>query len=437
MRHFEFLTGDLARDRRNVDLLLGAVERMYGHDGVEDVLRHVVDSAIQVTGTERGVLLLADERDHRLTIRVSRGRDGRDLVKSPAYSRTVAQRVWASNTAEFTPNRGAGDPSESQAVLRAFMAAPLPGRSRPVGVLYVDSGATAQGFSAGDQAVFTTLAGLAVAAIERAEHAEARRQMEVARTIQRSMAPEDLEVAGLDVACEGRSALETSGDYHDVVPFWGRDLCLVVGDVCGKGLGAALHMVSARAALRTLLEGREDPLSVLGSLNAYLCSEMPSGEFVTLSLVFVESRTRTLRWAGAGHKSFHWRRGEGVTELCTADRPLGLEPGATYEARGPLALAPGDAVVLCTDGLYEAFDETGDMYGEERLQASISARAARDHRARPLLDGILADLAAHVGTRRPGDDVTCIVLRVLDGPAEARPPAGGESLAAAGSSLPA
>ena len=198
----------------------------------------------------------------------------------------------------------------------SIIAAPLPGRGRPVGVLYVDSQRTATGFTEGDRAVFEALAGLVATAIEQTRLAHTQRELDVARRIQRRMAPRGVPApTEFDVAFEGMSAVETSGDYHDVIPLADGRLALVVGDVSGHGLGAALYMTSARAALHTLLRSHDDPLELLGDLNAYLCGDMEPSDFMTLFLGIVDPRARSLWWASAGHVSLHWRLGTGITEL--------------------------------------------------------------------------------------------------------------------------
>jgi serine phosphatase RsbU (regulator of sigma subunit) len=416
VRHHDFLTGDAARDARNVDVLLSAVERMYGRTDLEEVLRSAVDGALEVTGGQRGVLLLEDDPD-RLTVRVARDREGRDLGANPLYSRSVVDRVWRSGAAERTSDTagpGAGALSASQQVhgIRSVLAVPLRGGASAVGVLYVDSPAAAPAFTEGDRAVIESLAGLAVSAIERAHLERWRRSIAVAREIQRALAPPDGGApAGWELAFASRPAEEISGDYHDVVPLADGGLCLVVGDAMGKGLGAALHVTSVRATLRTLLRTRDDPLGVLPELNAYACSEMKAGEFMSLVVARLEPRTGALSWVSAGQRSLLWRTASGVERLSSNGPVLGAFPAATFDRGGPVVLSEGDALLLYTDGMYEAFDPTRRMYDEAGFEASVATHAARDPGARALLESLLADVRAHLGGLPAQDDTTCLVLR--------------------------
>jgi sigma-B regulation protein RsbU (phosphoserine phosphatase) len=426
VKHVEFLTGDRARDQRNVNMLLGSVEQLYARSDLEGLVRSVVDSAIQVTGAQRGVLLLADDKD-QLAVRVARHREGRDLPPDLRYSRSVANKVWTTGKPHLAVDADAsGALALGRSILDlrllSILAVPLPVKDRKIGVLYVDSTATAKEFTEGDRAVFEALAGIAATAIEQtrlavqeAERKRLQSEVDVARRIQQSLMPTNVPApAGWDVACEGRSAVETSGDYHDVIPLEDGSLVLVVGDVSGHGLGAALFMASVRALLRTLLHTRGDPLAVFQGLNAFLCRDMPAESFMSLFLGVLDPKASTLRWVSAGHNPpIHWRRGAPLTELERTGPVLGVLPDVAYRQKGPLRLEAGDAVVLYTDGIYEARDASGEIYGEERFQASLAAHAARDPRARPLIRGLLADLEAFVGSRPFDDDITCVVLRSL------------------------
>lgn len=159
---------------------------------------------------------------------------------------------------------------------------------------------------------------------------------------------------GYDIAAEGRPCVETSGDYHDAIPLSDGSLALVVGDVSGHGLGAALYMTSARAVLRSILPVHADPLEAVRSLNAYSRRDMQQGAFMSLFVGVLEPATRTFSWVNAG-----------TTRRCTFARPPAggwAPPGRSsawcpttpYRRSDPIVLAPGDTVFLDTDGLVEA-----------------------------------------------------------------------------------
>src|SRR5262245_3559965 len=221
VKHGEFLTGDRARDQRNVNMLLEAVEQLTARTDLRSLVRSAVDSAIQVTGAQRGVLLLADESD-QLGVRVARHREGRDLPLDLRYSRSVANKVWTTGKPHLAVDADAsGALALGRSILDlrllSILAVPLPVKDKKIGVLYVDSTATVKEFTEGDRAVFEALAGIAATAIEQtrlaeqeAERKRLQSEVDVARNIQLSLMPKDVPApAGWDVAFQGRAAGET------------------------------------------------------------------------------------------------------------------------------------------------------------------------------------------------------------------------------------
>jgi sigma-B regulation protein RsbU (phosphoserine phosphatase) len=288
----------------------------------------------------------------------------------------------------------------------------------------VDSTAAVKAFNDSDRMVFESLAGLAGVAIERArlaaEEAERQRlsqEIDVARKIQLSLFPKDPEAPpGYDLATVGRSCAETSGDYHDVIPLEEGAVALVVGDVSGHGLGAALFMASVRALLRTLLHTVRDPLTAFSGLNTFLCRDMPDESFMSLFLGVLDPPAKRLRYVSAGHNPpFLWRPDGTVLELERTGPVLGVVEEFAYRMAEAPPLQAGDALLLYTDGLFEARNAANDIYGEERLRESLARHSSSTGRARPVLEGVLADLDAFTGARPADDDVTGVVLRVSDG----------------------
>jgi len=420
-----FLTGDRVRDQRNVDLLLAAVLELYGVGDLSTLVRRAVDRAILVTGAERGILLLADATGEPVP-HTARDGKGADLPRPLTYSRTAVRDVCATRAPKLMTGTDSGqafDPSKSALALklRSILAVPLAVRERFLGVLYVDSRFVTKEFTEGDRAVFEALAGLVSVALEQArladEEAERKRlagEMDAARRIQQSFLPRDLPVlAGYDLATLSRPCVETSGDYLDVVPLPDGRVALAVGDVSGHGLPAALFMTSARALLRGLLPGAADVADVFARINAYLCHDLPDDGFMSFFLGVLDPAARTLAWVSAGHNPPLLRRPSGeTTELTRTGTVFGVDDGATYAVRGPVPFGPGDALLVYTDGLFEARAADGrGEWGEEAMSASFGRLVAAGRSSQGVLDGLVADLAAHVGSRPLDDDVTGLVVR--------------------------
>ena len=422
---WDILTGDTERDRRNVEILLESVEGLYLPRESHDAIRHALERAIEVSGAERGILLLADETGN-LAVHSACDASGNELSAPLEYSKSVVARVWESNRAEImvdVADQELASLGESITNLRllSIMATPLSAKSERIGVLYVDSTVQAKEFSRGDFAVFSALGGMGAIAIENGRLLEERaarermaRELAVAREIQQGLFPTNIESpSGFDIAAEGQACEETSGDYYDAIPLGDGRMALVVGDVSGHGLGAALFMTQTRALLHSFLRSDLDLQGVIRNLNAFLERDMPLNAFMTLFLGVLDPEARTLQYVNAGHNPpLHIRSGGAVDTWPRTGPLLGVIDEAAFALSDPVPLESGDVVMLYTDGIFEAHSAACAMYGETRFRDSLVAHAKAESGARGILDGVLQDLAQFCVGRPLDDDVTSLVLRV-------------------------
>ncbi len=423
---WDIITGDAERDRRNVVVLLSLVEELYSQRELEDVTRAALDGAIEVTGAQRAILLLPNENGE-LAPHMARDARGTDLPLNIRYSRSVVEKVWTTGKADLTvdaEDQSAASLGQSILDLRllSIMGTPLPVEDRNLGVLYVDSTVQVKEFTKADRTVFRVLGGLVALALEsgrlraeEVEQARLKREMAVARDIQQRLFPADIPSPdGFDLAAIGKPCDETSGDYYDVIPIMDDNLAMIVGDVSGHGLGPALYMVSTRALLHSLLHTHPGPRQVIESLNAFLERDMPENSFMSLFLGVLDPAGRSLTYVSAGHNPpLLVRRDGSVHELGRTGPVLGILDSATYHVSEPLAFENGDVLMLYTDGIFEAKGDEDDMYGEERLRASLQRHAANGSDARQILESVLNDLFAFCGDHPLDDDVTALVLRVV------------------------
>ena len=423
---WDFLTGDRAKDQRNVQILLDSVEELYSPRTVEDLMQRAVDRAIRVTGAERGMLLLAGE-DAELHTAVARDAKGRELPLTERYSKTVVRKVWNSGEASLTTDTAdehEADLSQSIFALRllSVMGVPMPVKGRNLGVLYVDSTVKVKEFTQSDFSVLQALGGLVALAVENArlmaekdEQERMKRELLVARTIQQRLVPQNIpQPPGFQIAGMGRSCDETSGDYYDVIPFGDGRLALIVGDVSGHGLGPAMLMASTRALLHAALVARPEPAEVIRSANVFLERDTPENAFMSMFLGALHPGRRELQYVSAGHNPpLLYKPGGEIEELPKTGPVLGILADATYGITEPRTLAPGEVLILYTDGIFEAHDAAGAMYGESRFQASFARHAASGASAQAIIDGVLGDLENFVQEQPLDDDVTCLVVRSL------------------------
>jgi len=208
---------------------------------------------------------------------------------------------------------------------------------------------------------------------ERIERERIEQELRVATRIQHASLPKEVpELEGWQISPLYQPAREVGGDFYDFHPLSEGRLGLVVGDATGKGVPAALVMASARSMLRAVARTSEySPGDVLGRVNDTLVTDMPPNMFVTCFYAILEPKSGNLSYANAGHDlPYLQRRGE-AEELRARGMPLGLMPAMSYEEKETL-LQAGEAALLYSDGLVEAHDPKGEMFGFPRLRELVA-----------------------------------------------------------------
>jgi serine phosphatase RsbU (regulator of sigma subunit) len=263
---------------------------------------------------------------------------------------------------------------------------------------------------------FAALLFLLLLSLELADKITMKRDLEIAREIQAWLVPSTPpSIPSAEVAFFTRAQNSVAGDYYDA--FYPTDdasaggkLMLVMADVAGKSVPAALLMATLQASLRTIAsEGL--PLSELAiRLNHYACAHSLGGQrFTTAVLAEYDPATRRLSFVNAGHNSPAIRRANSSTErLESGSLPLGITPEATFPSY-EVTLQPGDTLVLFTDGVVEAFNAAGEEFSDNRWLNII--RGLPNLNAQQTLQFLMKSVEDFVGATRQSDDITCLVLR--------------------------
>jgi serine phosphatase RsbU (regulator of sigma subunit) len=248
---------------------------------------------------------------------------------------------------------------------------------------------------------------------ERLRRAEEDRQREAqelsaARVIQRQLLPEELpSLPGWRVEAYYQPAREVGGDFYDFLELPDGQVALITGDVTDKGIPAALVMATTHSILRGDAPGLVSPGAVLERANDRLYPDIPSHMFVTCLYAVLEPASGRLRYANGGHNLPYVATADGVTELRATGMPLGAMPGMTYE-ENEAYLAPGDTILLHSDGLAEAHNPAGEMFGFPRLQKIVENSNGSEH----LIEECLTALRKFVGSDwEQEDDITLVTLR--------------------------
>ncbi|MDH3557816.1 MAG: SpoIIE family protein phosphatase [Deltaproteobacteria bacterium] len=246
---------------------------------------------------------------------------------------------------------------------------------------------------------------------------EQKKSLELAGEVQKSLLPQkNLRIQGLDIAGKSIPCEEIGGDYFDYLlgeDYPDRPFSAVVGDITGHGVDAALLMTSARAFLRMRSSQPGSISQIVNEMNRHLTRDvLDTGRFMTLLYMTIDTDNSHLRWVRAGHDpailydpvqdKFEELKGDGLA--------LGLDEKFTYEENVRTELASGQIIAIGTDGIWEAFNGDGEMYGKKRFHSVIRQNASAE--ANDILNAIYSDLDSFRSGLKAEDDITLVVIKI-------------------------
>jgi hypothetical protein len=237
-----------------------------------------------------------------------------------------------------------------------------------------------------------------------------RRDLAIARDLQKSLYPHPPSVGGeIEIASRSEPARETSGDFYDFIELGPDMLGLVIADVTGKSLAAALVMAMTRSTLRGEARRTASPSEVLQQANQILCGDTSVKQLITAFYGILNTRTLTLRCANAGHLFPTLKRDGRVEEIEICGLPLGARPGVRYDEQA-IQLRPGDQLILISDGIVEAMNIDRELFGFERLAETI--RRTNGATSQQILQTIWHAVESFRGDIEQQDDITLIAIKV-------------------------
>ncbi len=244
------------------------------------------------------------------------------------------------------------------------------------------------------------------------ENQEQEFQLRIAREVQQRLYKVDYDVPGLDLHGSSISAIETSGDYFDILRFPDGTVGLVIGDVSGHGLGPALIMAETRAYLHALATHEDDPGTLLNGLNRELAIDLDDERFVTLLLAKIDTQRLQLTYASAGHLPLLILDSDGNLEqkLESTSIPLGILNDASYDTSRPVPLSQGKYLVLLTDGIIEAQNPAGELFGIERAVDTIQKH--RDKPSARIIAEMYHSVKSFSQSEIQEDDITALICRI-------------------------
>jgi serine phosphatase RsbU (regulator of sigma subunit)/pSer/pThr/pTyr-binding forkhead associated (FHA) protein len=413
---------ELKRQNRVLAILSKAASELVVHRPLGELFDLVLELLLEAVTAERGAILLLEGGVPQ--IKASRAHQGGDVLTR--VSRSIARRVIEERVSLLLPNvledaRFRSEDSILASGIRTAMCAPLwvsaagEGRDSVIGLVYVDSIQHAHSFTEDDLRVLTALANVAAAKIENVrlleESLEKRRMeedMRMAAEIQTGLLPSSApRIPGWDLAGSNQPCRTVGGDYYDFAVERGR-LLLALGDVSGKGTGAALLMTVLRAAVRA--HWMEPSLAdAVSRINRTVCQNVPSSKYVTFFLASLDPASGHLDYVNAGHNPpILVRAGGDVEKLTFGGLVLGIFEGVSYEG-GSVVMEQGDTLIVYSDGVTETWDPDGEEFGEDKLVALTVADRAKG--ADAVQAGILREIESFEQGARATDDRTLVVLK--------------------------
>ena len=423
----------VSQQLRKLNLFLEVGRTLHAGLALDDVLTLVVDTCLDITGSERGFLLTPDARGG---IECQIGRDStkhtlacEEVDLSYPAIQQVLERGREVIVDRVRPLGRLVGREARQSPQPAIICLPLhrtpavasldttdagtPGNI--LGVIYLDSQKSAQPFAKLDRQILHSLAQEAATLIENASLFSAARAKErldqelaIARGIQQRLLPREprpcdfLQLAYLSIPCR-----EVGGDYYDAIELPDKSLALVMADVCGKGVSAALLSATLQGALAAGLQWGQDVAGVAGHLNRYLRQHTEANIFATLFFGLVHPDGR-FEYVNAGHVPPFWLSGDRVEALAAENVPLGLYEPEDYLAK-QVQLTPGDLLVLYTDGIMDATNARGEAYGRERLK--LVAASFRGDALPSLSQAVLKDVRDFTQDALQEDDISLLLAR--------------------------
>ena len=304
---------------------------------------------------------------------------------------------------------------------RVELVVPLIGQGELLGALFLGQRLSDQPYSTDDRRLLGNLASqvapaMKVAQLVREQQAEAKererihQELQVAALIQQTLLPKELpRISGWNVDAFYRPARAVGGDFYDFIELDRDRLGVVIGDVTDKGVPAALVMATCRAMLRAAALRHSAPAAVLADVNDGLVPEIPPAMFVTCLYAIIDTSVGEVVFANAGHNLPYVRTSEGVVELRATGMPLGLMPGMSYDEK-TYRLSDGDVMVLTSDGITEAHNPEGEMYGFARLMGRVAGKTKDDD----MVNVLVGDLEKWTGAdAEQEDDITLVVVRKI------------------------
>jgi len=389
---------------------------------IDTILENVMTISKKVMNADASSLMRIDEKTKELIYQVAQGTVGEKLKKvvrlkmGQGIAGTVAEegKPLLLEDAYTHPKFYRGNDEATGYRTKSMITVPLKIGDRVTGVAQVINRLDGRPFDGDDLELFLALSSIAAIALENAkmhqqilEKQRLVKDMEFARTVQESFLPQrPPEVQSYRFSAHYTPALEVGGDFYDFINLDKHRTGIVIGDVSGKGVPAALYMAKLGSDMRTLAFTERSPAEALMKLNDLLAERSRRGMFATLLYIELNASTGKMTMSNAGHLPPIVKRADGtLVKLAAASgAPLGMMAGMRY-SQDTAVLERGETVILYTDGIIEAMNAREELYGYERFEALVKLSSADPG---TLKDAIIGDVNRFTGLSPQHDDMTLV-----------------------------
>jgi len=411
------------RPEAKLKSVLEITRSLAGSVDLESLLPKILDTLFRIfPKADRGCILLKHPESGKMRVAAQKHRRA-DSDETVRLSRTVLNQVLDEKTGVLSADaasdtRFQASESISNLTIRSVMCVPLLGLDgNPMGVINLDSQNPVNQFQQDDLELLMAVAGQAALSYESARllvsHVEKQRQdseLQIARSVQRSLLPQQLpQPEGYQFFASYHSALAVGGDFYNVLPLRDENICVAFGDVAGKGVPGALVMSRLASVVETTMAFTDDVAEAITTINNHMCSEAAESRFVTFVLAVIDRHAHAMSLVNAGHMSPLVRQPDGAVVKFheeTVGLPIGIMPDYPYEVV-TRPIAPGETIVIVTDGVDEAMNHAGELYTKERVEGFLQNAPAD---ARQLGEALLQDVRRHAAGRPQNDDITIMAF---------------------------
>jgi phosphoserine phosphatase RsbU/P len=395
--------------------LIDAGRELAGHRPLAELFPLIMDLSTKAVSAGRGVLMTLD--GDQLNVRAAHGAGFQ-------ISSTVRDRVLKKKDSLLIRDAQLDQAlrehmSIVEQKVRSMIAVPLQTNDRVIGLIYVDSPDAIREFTVEDLNLLTVMANIAAIRIEHArlneieetERAMAK-EMHQAALIQQQLLGTAPAVDGMDIGAKTVASRAVGGDYYDFIKYADGRVAMMVGDVAGKGMPAALLMSSLQARVHVVFEEPDHLAQKMTRLNKGTCANCPDNRFITFFTCIADPKTGNVEYTNAGHNPPLVVRAKGGFETLggAGGMILGILPMAQYQEAN-VVLDPGDILVLFSDGVTEAVDPQDHDFGEERLANLVGLM--RDRPSAEIVEAVHRAVHAFTQGAPAADDITVVIARRL------------------------